>query len=194
MSLSSSAWNRPGTYPHFYQERTKETTGTVITRDMSKCIRCLRCVTVLQGDPGTDVLVYAEKGLSAEIGVRDSIALGTSSCVSCGQCTLVCPVGALAVKDDTEKVLDFLYDPKITTVFQIAPAVRVALGEEFRMKPGTPVIGKIVTRAEAYGRELRFGYGIHRRPGDHGGGKRASREDTERGETSPSDLLLPRVD
>jgi len=139
------------TYPHFYQERTKETTGTVITRDMSKCIRCLRCVTVCREIQGTDVLVYAEKGLSAEIGVRDSIALGTSSCVSCGQCTLVCPVGALAVKDDTEKVLDFLYDPKITTVFQIAPAVRVALGEEFRMNPGTPVIGKIVTALKRMG-------------------------------------------
>jgi len=138
-------------YPHFYRHRTKEITGPAIVRDMSKCIRCLRCVTVCREIQGTDVLTVTEKGLTAEIGVKDSTALGTSNCVSCGQCTLVCPVGALSVKDDTEKVIDFLYDPNITTVFQTAPAVRVALGEEFMMKPGTPVINKVVSALKKMG-------------------------------------------
>ena len=138
-------------FPHFYRNRTIEKVSSTITRDMGKCIRCLRCVTVCREIQGTDVLIYTEKGVTSEIGVRDSSTLAESACVSCGQCTLVCPVGALAVKDDTETVIDYLYDPKITTVFEIAPAVRVALGEEFKMPPDKPVINKIITALKLMG-------------------------------------------
>ena len=78
-------------YPHFYRHRTKEVSSPAIIRDMSKCIRCMRCVEVCREVQKTDVLVFTDKGLTTEIGIKDSLALGSSNCVSCGQCTLVCP-------------------------------------------------------------------------------------------------------
>ncbi len=141
-------------YPAFYKERTKDYSSAAVVRDMSKCIRCNRCVAVCRGIQGTDVLVFSDKGLSAEIGVRDGLALGTSECVGCGQCTLVCPVGALAEHDDIEQVIDYLYDPDIFTVFQFAPASRIALGEEFHMPPGVEVTGKMVTALKKLGADV----------------------------------------
>ena len=141
-------------YPHFYRHRTKEVSSPAITRDMSKCIRCLRCIEVCREVQKTDVLVFTDKGLTTEIGIKDSLALGSSNCVSCGQCTLVCPVGALAARDDTEEVVDYLYDPEITTVFQVAPAVRVALGEEFHMPAGETVEPKIISAIKKIGGDI----------------------------------------
>jgi ferredoxin hydrogenase gamma subunit len=141
-------------YPHFYRGRTLELNSPAIIRDMSKCIRCLRCVEVCREVQKTDVLVFSDKGLTTEIGIKDSTALGTSNCVSCGQCTLVCPVGALAVRDDTEQVIDYLYDPNITTVFQVAPAVRVAIGEEFHINNGSALMGKINTALKTIGADV----------------------------------------
>jgi len=141
-------------YPKFYQQRTKDESSSAIVRDMSKCIRCFRCVTVCREIQGTDVLVISENGLNTEVGIRDSELMGVSDCVSCGQCTLVCPVGALSERDDTEEVIDYLYDPEIFTVFQVAPAVRIALGEEFHMDPGSLVIGQIVTAMKKLGADV----------------------------------------
>lgn len=141
-------------YPHFYRERTRDDSSAAIVRDMSKCIRCLRCVKVCREIQGTDALVITEKGLATEISVRDSLPLGDSDCVACGQCILVCPVGALAERDDTETVIDYLYDPAIITVFQFAPAVRVALGEDFNMPAGTNVEGQIVTALKHLGADV----------------------------------------
>lgn len=137
--------------PEFHAARTRDVSSLAIVRDMSKCIRCQRCVHVCRDIQGTDVLVVSEKGIDSEIGVRDSLALGTSECVSCGQCTLVCPVGALAERDDIEQVIDYLYDPAVFTVVQMAPAVRVALGEEFHLTPGANVEGLLVTALKQLG-------------------------------------------
>ena len=141
-------------YPHFYRHRTREISSPAIIRDMSKCIRCLRCIEVCREVQKTDVLVFTDKGLTTEIGIKDSLALGSSNCVSCGQCTLVCPVGALAARDDTEQVVDYLYDPEITTVFQVAPAVRVALGEEFHIPSGVNVEPKIISTIRKIGGDI----------------------------------------
>lgn len=140
--------------PEFYKERSRDFSSPSIVRDMAKCIRCNRCVTICREVQGTDVLVFSEKGTDSEIGVRDSLALGSSNCISCGQCTLVCPVGALAEKDDIEQVIDYLYDPNIFTVVQFAPAVRIALGEEFHMEPGGNVQGKMITALYQLGADV----------------------------------------
>lgn len=141
-------------YSHFFLERTRDRSSAAISRDMSKCIRCFRCVGVCREIQSTDVLVITEKGLATEISVRDGLPLGNSECVSCGQCILVCPVGALAEKDDTETVIDALYDPEIVTVFQFAPAVRVALGEEFLMPAGANVEGQMITALRKLGADV----------------------------------------
>ncbi|ABA89741.1 cytoplasmic NADPH oxidoreductase-associated [FeFe]-hydrogenase [Syntrophotalea carbinolica DSM 2380] len=134
--------------------RTKDISSPSVIRDMTKCIRCGRCVTICREVQGTDVLFYANKGVDSEIGVRDSDLLNTSDCVSCGQCTLVCPVGALAERDDTEEVIDYLNDPEMFTVVQFAPATRVALGEEFNMKPGSNVEGQMITAFRKMGADV----------------------------------------
>ncbi len=138
----------------YFKQRTVDRSSVSVVRDMTKCIRCHRCVHVCRDVQGTDVLVLADKGLDAEIGVRDSLALGTSECVSCGQCTLVCPVGALAEVDDTEQVIDYFYDPDVFTVVQMAPATRIALGEEFYMPAGSNVEGKLITALKQLGADV----------------------------------------
>lgn len=138
----------------YFAGRTIDESSKSVIRDMTKCVRCRRCVAVCRDVQGTDVLVLTGKGLDTEIGVRDDLALGTSECVSCGQCTLVCPVGALAERDDIEQVIDYFYDPDIFTVVQIAPATRIALGEEFRMGAGANVEGKLITALNQLGADV----------------------------------------
>ena len=141
-------------YPHFYLQRSRDDSSPSVMRDMSKCIRCFRCVDVCREIQGVDALVITEKGLSTQISVRDHLPLGSSDCVGCGQCILVCPVGALAEKDDIEEVMDYLYDPDMMTVFQFAPAIRTALGEEFNLPAGTNVEGKIITALKKLGADV----------------------------------------
>ena len=130
-------------------------------------MRC-RCAGKFKG---VDALVITEKGLGTEITVRDHLPLGVSDCVGCGQCILVCPVGALAEKDEIETVMDYLFDPDIVTVFQFAPAVRTAVGEAFDMPAGTNVEGQIITAPQDHGRRCGFRHQFHGRSGDHGGGE-----------------------
>ncbi|MFH0780448.1 MAG: NADH-dependent [FeFe] hydrogenase, group A6 [Pseudomonadota bacterium] len=139
------------TYPQFYQRRSRDTSSPAIVRDMSKCIRCFRCVKVCRDIQGIDALVITEKGLETEISVRNHLPLGQSDCVSCGQCILVCPVGALAEKNEIEEVQNLLYDPELVTVVQFAPAIRTAIGEEFNMPKGENVEGKIITALKQLG-------------------------------------------
>ena len=134
--------------------RGKDDKSPAIVRDMGKCIRCFRCITMCRDEQGVDALVVTGRGLQAGVGLRTGKTQAASECVSCGQCVLVCPTGALGEKDQTETVVDYLYDPEVTTVFQFAPAIRVGFGEEFGLPPGTNVEGQIISALRAIGGDI----------------------------------------
>jgi ferredoxin hydrogenase gamma subunit len=150
VGLQKTRYNNPA----FYEGRTRDASSPSIMRDMTKCIRCFRCVSICREVQGIDALVISEKGLATEVEIRDGLPLGSSSCIGCGQCVLVCPVGALAEKDSTEIVIDYLYDPDIVTVFQLAPAVRTAVGEEIQLPPGENLEGQIITALKNIGADI----------------------------------------
>lgn len=116
-----------------------------VVRDTSKCILCRRCVTVCNDIQGVGILNAQRRGFDTVIGPAEDLPLGSSSCTNCGQCIMVCPVGALKEKDAIKDVWDALLDGSRTVIVQTAPAIRAALGEEFGYEPGTLVTGKMVT-------------------------------------------------
>ena len=113
-----------------------------MVRDNNKCILCRRCVAACNNQ-GIGVIGANARGIDTHIGSAFELPLDTTSCISCGQCIVNCPVGAIYEKDDTEKVFDAINDPEKYVVVQAAPAVRATLGECFGMPIGTDVTGKM---------------------------------------------------
>ena len=122
-----------------------------MVRDNNKCILCRRCVAVCDKWQGVSVIGANDRGFATHIGSAFDDGLGLTSCVSCGQCIVACPTGALAEKDDTDKVWEALADPTKHVVVQVAPSIRVTLGEAFDMPIGTNVEGKMVTALKKLG-------------------------------------------
>lgn len=122
-----------------------------ITRNMSKCVLCRRCVTVCNEIQGTGILNAQNRGFQTVIGPAMDLKLGTVGCVFCGQCTVVCPVGALKETDAIKPVWNALSDKKKRCIVQVAPAIRVAIGEEFGYEPGARVTGKLAQALSTIG-------------------------------------------
>ncbi|MDR1955619.1 MAG: [FeFe] hydrogenase, group A [Treponema sp.] len=116
-----------------------------------KCIRCGRCVKVCQGMQNVWALEFLGRGIKGRIASAADTPLGESPCIKCGQCAAHCPVGAIYERDDTVKVWAALQTPGVYPVVQIAPAVRVALAEEFGLKPGSLVTKQIYTALRRLG-------------------------------------------
>ncbi|MBO7490830.1 MAG: iron hydrogenase small subunit [Bacteroidales bacterium] len=127
-----------------------------IIRDMNKCVMCRRCETMCNEMQTVGALSAIERGFPAVVSTAFNQHLEDSPCSFCGQCVAVCPVGALTEVDHTPKILRAIMDEKKKTVVQVAPAVRVALGEEFGMKPGSIVTGKMVTALKMLGFDYVF--------------------------------------
>lgn len=113
-----------------------------MVRDNNKCILCRRCVAACN-QQGIGVIGANARGIDTHIGSAFELPLNATSCISCGQCIVNCPVGAIYEKDDTEKVFDAISDKEKYVVVQAAPAVRATLGECFGMPIGTDVTGKM---------------------------------------------------
>ena len=114
-----------------------------IVRDMDKCIMCRRCENICNNIQTVGALSAINRGFTAVVATAFEDDIVHSPCVMCGQCVAVCPTGALSEVDDTRKVINALNDPKKTVIVQTAPAVRVAIGEEFGLAPGTIVTGRL---------------------------------------------------
>lgn len=133
----------------------KDTSPSII-RDLDKCIMCRRCEMMCNEVQTVGALSAVNRGFMAAVAPAFEQNLEHSTCTYCGQCVAVCPTGALTEVDHTPEVLRALADPTKTVVVQTAPAVRAALGEEFGMKPGTLVTGKMVTALRALGFDYVF--------------------------------------
>lgn len=121
-----------------------------IERDTSKCILCGRCIERCKNAHGKGILGFENRGFATIVAPAENRSFANSPCILCGQCTSVCPTGALMEKSEIELVDEARRQGKFLVV-QTAPAVRVALGEEFGMKIGTPVTGKMVAALRRLG-------------------------------------------
>lgn len=131
------------------QSPLDETTLHMV-RDNNKCILCRRCVAACE-DQFVGVIGPNGRGFDTHIGCAFEKDLGNVACVSCGQCIVNCPTGALREKDQIDEVVAAIADPKKHVVVQTAPSVRAALGEEFGMPIGTNVEGKMVAALRRLG-------------------------------------------
>ena len=128
-----------------------EASAPHLVRDNSKCVLCRRCTAVCRKTQEVGVIGPNDRGFHTHIGCAFDRDLAEVDCVSCGQCIVACPTGALSEKDDTARVLAALNDPAKHVVVGPAPSIRVTLGECFKMPIGTNVEGKMVTALRRLG-------------------------------------------
>lgn len=122
-----------------------------LIRDSSKCISCLRCVTVCSEMQGVNLLTPEGRGFDSKVVPAMSKDLADSACTYCGQCAVVCPTGAIIERDESDRVFAALEDPQKHVVVQEAPAIRASLGEELDLPPGTLVTGKMIAALRRLG-------------------------------------------
>ena len=125
-----------------------------ILRFENRCVKCMRCVQVCDKMQGVHIWDLVGTGSRTTVGTAGANSLSTSLCTYCGQCVTHCPVGALEERDDTDHVYRMLADPSLTTVVQVAPAVRAAWAEYFGLTPEQATPGVLATAL----RQLGFNY------------------------------------
>ena len=135
---------------------TIDDSNHAIVRDDSKCILCGKCISVCAKRQGCSAITKINRGFATKIGTAFDRPLQESPCVGCGQCVLVCPTGALTQKTEIHEVLDLLDEKDVIKVAQVAPAVRVAIGEEFGEKIGSFAEGKMVSALKSIGFDYVF--------------------------------------
>ena len=121
------------------------------TRDPNKCVLCRRCVSVCGRIQETNILKASQRGFQTVISPAFELPIGSSNCTFCGQCTVVCPVGALQETSHKDRVWAALNDPNKYVIVQPAPAVRVGIGECFGLPPGTSQTGRLVAALRRMG-------------------------------------------
>ncbi len=145
---------RVGAEPDMYLGEKTETTfddlAPGLVRDTSKCVLCGRCIATCKEIQGIGILGFEKRGFNTIVGPSENRSFKDVPCIQCGQCTLVCPTGALMEHSEIDKFDKALMEGKIM-IAQTAPAVRAALGEEFGDKIGTNAEGKMVAALRRLG-------------------------------------------
>lgn len=130
--------------------------NSYLIRKESKCIKCMRCIEVCDKVQSLRVWDITGSGSRTTVGVRLNRPFTEADCALCGQCITHCPTGALSIRDDTAKVSEALDDPDITTVVQVAPAVRTAWAEDLGLSREEATVGKMVSALRALGFDYVF--------------------------------------
>lgn len=138
-------------YDKFNKQLPIDNTNPSLVSDPNKCIKCGRCVEICQETQKIGAINNAFRAEDYKISTAFGKPLENSMCVYCGQCSTVCPVGAIYEKDDTAKVWEALDNPNLHVIVQTAPAVRVSLEEEFNIPAGTIATGKMVAALRRLG-------------------------------------------
>lgn len=131
-------------FPSLLRQQKTDQSSVSLRRTPNKCVNCRRCVHACLSTQGIGLLYTAGRGRSTVVQTTGSAPLSDIPCVLCGQCLQACPVAAITEVDETERVWGALADPAKHVVVQVAPAIRVALGEEFGGEAGSVVTGKLV--------------------------------------------------
>lgn len=143
-------------FDNILEQRDVDESSAAIIRDANKCIKCGRCIQICAGIQGLNILDYSGRSVQTSILPKYGKYLSEVACVYCGQCSAVCPVAAITEKEEIDKVWEALGDPGKTVVVQTAPAVRVSIGEEFGMEPGSIATGKLVSALRLMGFDYVF--------------------------------------
>lgn len=130
-----------------------DSSSIAVIRDPNKCILCGDCVRMCNEVQNVGAIDFTHRGADMQVSPAFGKKLAETDCVSCGQCAAVCPTAAITIKQQMKEVWEALYDPKKRVVLQVAPAVRVAIGEEFGIPSGSDTMGKVYTAARMLGFE-----------------------------------------
>lgn len=136
--------------------RPIDTSSKAIVRNPNKCILCGDCVRVCSEIQHVGAIDFAHRGADMEISTAFGKDIADTNCVNCGQCAAVCPTGAITIKNDTHDVWEAIHNPNKRVVIQIAPAVRVAIGEAYGYDPGENTIGKLIASLRMLGVDAIF--------------------------------------
>ena len=138
-------------FENYKKELPKDTSSDCIIRNPNKCILCGDCVRTCEEIQGLGILDFVSRGSKMHVTTAFDRPLSATQCVGCGQCRIVCPTGAILIKRDMDPVWRDLADKNKIVVAQIAPAVRVAIGERFGLPKGENVIGLLVAALRRLG-------------------------------------------